>query len=77
MSDQPKVPTIILKLTDPEKFNIECEIELDKLCLMRVMLLEALRTVEGLLQDQDAIEFQRKMNATAQAVRAMKKLPTF
>lgn len=73
MADEPKVPTIILKLTDPDTFNVECDIELGRLALMRVMLLEALRTVEGLLQDQDALAFQQKMNAASRAAGAMRK----
>lgn len=73
MTDEPKVPTIILKLTDPDTFNVECDIELGRLALMRVMLLEALRTVEGLLEDQDALAFQQKMSAAARAGNAMKR----
>jgi hypothetical protein len=74
MSDPEKpVPTITLKLTDPEVFNIELDIELGRLPLMRCMLLEALRTVEGLLQDQDALAFQQKMGNAARAAGAMRK----
>lgn len=73
MADEPKIPTIILKLTDPEVFNVELDIELGRLPLMRVMLLEALRTVEGLLQDQDALAFQQKMSAAGRAAGAMRK----
>jgi hypothetical protein len=67
------VPTIILKLTDAETFNVECDIELGRLPLMRVMLLEALRTVDSLLQDQDAINFSEKMKMSARAQAAMRK----
>jgi hypothetical protein len=73
MADEAKVPTITLKLTDAEKFNIELDIELERLALMRVMLLEGLRVVEGLLQDQDAIAFQGKMNRLQQVTAAMRK----
>lgn len=73
MSDEPKVPTIILKLTDPEVFNIELDIELGRLPLMRVMLLEALRTVEALLQDQDALAFQKKMEQAARTQNLVRK----
>jgi hypothetical protein len=70
-----KVPTIILKLTDAEKFNVECDIELERLALMRVMLLEAIRVVDGLLADQDAIAFQGKMSKLERVAAAMRKGP--
>ncbi len=71
--DEKKVPTIILKLTDPEVFNVECDIEMGRLSLMRAMLTEALRVVDGLLQDQDAISFQEKVQRIARVQGAMKK----
>lgn len=74
-NEQPQVPTIILKLTDPLKFNVECDIELDRLCLMRAMLVEALRVVEGLIEDEEAIKFAGKMNRLQQAQAAMKNMP--
>jgi hypothetical protein len=73
-NDKP-VPTIILKLTDPDLMNVECDLDIQRLPLMRVILLEALRTVEGLLNDQHMVEFQRQMNQRIQAVRAMQKNP--
>jgi len=48
--DAKDVPTIVLKLTKPEVFNVELEIDLARLALMRVMLLEGVRTVDKLLQ---------------------------
>lgn len=75
-NEQPKeVPTIILKLLDTETFNVECDIDLGKLCLMRVMLLEALRVVDGLIQDEEALKFAGKMNRLQQAHAAMRKGP--
>ena len=74
-NEEKKVHTIILKLTDAEMFNVECDIELQHLALMRVMLLEGLRVVEGLLQDQDAIMFQQKMANAARLRAAMQKKP--
>jgi len=77
MPDEPKpVPTITLKLTDTAIFNVECEVDIERLSLMRVMLLEALRTVDGLLNDQHMVEFQRQMSMRMHAVRAMQKNPT-
>jgi hypothetical protein len=72
-AEEKKVFTIVLKLTDPETFNVECDIELGRLQLMRVMLLEALRTVEKLLQDQDAIQFADRMSRAQMAAAAMRK----
>lgn len=75
-NEQPKeVPTITLKLLDKDKFNVECDVELDKLCLMRVMLLEALRVVDGLIGDEEALKFAGKMNRLQQAYAAMRKGP--
>ena len=71
--DAKDVPTIVLKLTKPEVFNVELEIDLARLALMRVMLLEGVRTVDKLLQYQDALEFQVKMQNAAPADRAMRR----
>jgi transposase len=75
MSEEPHVPTIILKLTDPLTFNLECDIEMDKLHLMRAMLTEALETVRTLIQDAEAVQFAAKMSAAQAAQRAMQKAP--
>ena len=76
MSDEEKpVPTIILKLTDPDTFNVECDIDIGRLHLMRAMLSEALRTVETMIADQDAVTFASKMSAAQAAHRAMSKKP--
>jgi hypothetical protein len=73
--DEKHVPTIILKLTDPLTFNLECDIEMDKLHLMRAMLTEALETVKTLIQDGEAVSFASKMSAAQAASRAMQKQP--
>jgi hypothetical protein len=73
-TDKP-VPTITLKLTDPVTFNLECDIEMDKLHLMRAMLTEALATVNTLIQDQEAAMFAAKMSSALAAFRAMQKGP--
>jgi hypothetical protein len=70
MSDEKAVPTIILKLTDPERFNVEMDIEVEKLHLMRAMLTEALATVTGMIQDEEAAQFAVKMNQAAAQQRA-------
>lgn len=75
MADEKVVPTITLKLTDSETFNLECDIEMDKLHLMRAMLTEGLATVNTLIQDQDAVQFAAKMSSAAAAQRAMQKNP--
>ena len=74
-NEEKHVPTIILKLVDPMTFNLECDLEMDKLHLMRAMLTEALATVVTLIQDQEAVQFAGKMSAAQAAQRAMQKGP--
>jgi hypothetical protein len=65
MTDEKAVPTIVLKLTDAERFNVEMDLEVDKLHLMRAMLTEALATVTGMIQDEEAQVFAMKMSQAA------------
>jgi len=74
--DEKKVPTIILKVTDAEKFNIEIEFETPSLQCARAMLTEALHTIQSMIEDANAVEFQSKMNRAAQSYRAMQKKPS-
>jgi hypothetical protein len=70
MSDEKAVPTIILKLTDPDVFNVECDIDESRLHLVRAMLTEALARVTAMIQDQEAAMFAAKMNQAAVQQRA-------
>lgn len=75
-NEEKQVPTIILKLTDPEKFNIEINFETPSLQCARAMLTEAVHTIQSMIEDANAVEFQYKMNRSAQAYRAMQKKPS-
>jgi hypothetical protein len=72
-----KVPTITIRVIDREMFRVETSLENipggPDYALN--MLATATRAVEQNRQDQEAIEFQNKMQAAAMAQRAMQKLP--
>lgn len=63
--DEKPVPTIILKLTDPDRFNVEIDMAVETLHLNRAMLAEALATVTGMIQDEEAQVFAMKMSQAA------------
>jgi hypothetical protein len=73
-NDKP-VPTIILKLTDPDRFNVEMDIPGEKLHMVRAMLTEALSTVNTMILDQEAVQFAAKTSAAQAAQRAFQKKP--
>jgi hypothetical protein len=74
-NEEPKVPTITLRMTDPEKFAVEINFETPTPQYARAMLNEALYTIESLIEDQNAVAFQSKMTRAQQAFQAMRKSP--
>ena len=71
--DEKKVPTIILKVTNFEKFNVEINFETPHLEFARLMLDTAIKTIERMQRDQEALSFGEKMRQAAQARNAISK----
>jgi hypothetical protein len=75
MPDEKVVPTITLRMTDPETFNIEISFETPNKEYARMMLLSAVGVIEKLQRDDEALEFGVKMPRGAMAQAAMQKGP--
>lgn len=69
------MPRITLKLTNPIIFNVEIDYECPSLQVARAMLREGLSTIEAMIDDQHAIEFNKKMAEANKAWGAMQKNP--
>jgi hypothetical protein len=75
MPDEKAVPTITLRMTDPDTFNIEISFETPNKEYARMMLLSAIGVIEKLQRDDEALEFGVKMQRGAMAHNAMQKGP--
>jgi hypothetical protein len=75
MTDKP-VPTITIRVVNREDFLVETNIADVPFPDYALNMLEtALRGVKAAKQDQEAIDFQQKMQAAANVARAMQKRP--
>jgi hypothetical protein len=76
MSEDAKpVPTITLRMTDPDTFNIEISFETPNKEYARMMLLSAVGVIEKLQRDDEALQFGSQMARAAAAHNAMQKGP--
>lgn len=71
----PRLPSITLRLTNPITFNVEVDYECPSLYVARAMLQEGFHTIQRLIGDAEAMEFQKRMGDAQQAYRAMQKNP--